>query len=58
MDGYSREDGDVDKSDGDDPKEMDPLRMILDQLGNQYIILNVHLKEFISQQTLNKSINL
>ena len=37
---------------------MDPVGMIMQELGNQYITLKVYLKEFISQETLNKSINL
>lgn len=31
--------------------------MIMEALGNQFIILKIYVKEFISQQTLNKSIN-
>jgi hypothetical protein len=37
---------------------MDPLKIIFEQLGNQYIILKTQSKEFISQQTLNRSISL
>ena len=32
--------------------------MIMNQLGNQYIILKVYKKEYISQKTLDKSMNL
>lgn len=32
----------------EDPLEMDPIKMIMEQLGNQYIILKVFRKEFIS----------
>ena len=37
--------------------EMDPIKMIMEQLGNQYIILKVYEREFIPQRTLDKSIN-
>ena len=37
---------------------MDPIKMIMSQLGNQYIILKVYEKEYISQKTLDKSMNL
>lgn len=40
--------GDVSSQSSDGSKEMDPVRMIMDQLGNQYIILKVYGKEFIS----------
>jgi len=37
---------------------MDPLKIIFEQLGNQYIILKTQKTEYIPQQTLNRSINL
>ena len=37
--------------------ETDPIKMIMDQLGNQFIILRVYDKEFIKQKVLDKSIN-
>lgn len=46
-----------DSEGSDDGVEMDPIKMIMKALGNQFIILKVYVKEFISQQTLNKSIN-
>ena len=46
-----------DSEGSDDGVEMDPVKMIMEALGNQFIILKVYVKEFITQQTLNKSIN-
>ena len=40
-------DGDSEEE-SDDGLETDPIKMIMDQLGNQYIILKVYEKEFIS----------
>lgn len=45
-------------SDDSDMEDMDPLRIIMHQFGNQYIILRIYGEVFISQRTLNKSINL
>lgn len=37
--------------------EMCPVKMIMEQLGNQYIILEIYGQKFITQDTLDKSIN-
>ena len=42
---------------GSDDVEMDPLKIIMNGLGNSNIILQVFGKVFISQTTLNKSMN-
>lgn len=36
---------------------MDPLRIIMQQLGNQFIILRVFGETYITEGTLNRSIN-
>lgn len=38
--------------------EMDPCKLVMMELGNQYIILRIQKEEFIPQKTLNFSINM
>ena len=49
-------DGESESSEGDH-RETDPLKMIMDQLGNQFIILRIYDKKYIEQKLLDKSIN-
>jgi hypothetical protein len=41
----------------DDGTEMDPIKTIMTALGMQFIILRVYHAEFITQKTLNLSVN-
>ena len=43
-DDEEEQDGDGSSDEADDSQEMDPIKMIMDQLGNQYIILGVYEK--------------
>jgi len=53
-----QEDADDAGSESSELPDMDPVKMIMEQFGNQYIILRVYGKTFIEQTVLNKSINL
>ena len=44
--------------DSDEGTEVDPIKMIMEQLGNRMIILKVNGQVYIPQEILNKSINL
>lgn len=45
------------EQDDDEDAEMDPVKMIMTALGMQFIILKVYRQEFISQNTLNLTVN-
>ena len=51
----SDDDGD---DDDDGNVEMDPIKTIMTALGMQFIILKVYRSEFITQVTLNATINM